>query len=68
MTPKRKRFSSAWTRYEVARVPTSTLTHELVVSFVDMLGDDYRSDVSVLVDQLVIARSSTAAKFSQTPR
>jgi hypothetical protein len=44
MTPKRKRFSVAWGRYEGAQIPTATLTHELASSFVAMLADDYQAD------------------------
>jgi hypothetical protein len=68
MTPKRKRFSLAWGRYEAAQIPTATLTHELASSFVAMLADDYQGDVAVLVDQLVIARSQNAQTVSQARR
>lgn len=68
MTPKRKRFSVAWGRYEAAQIPTATLTHELASSFVAMLADDYQGDVTVLVDRFAIARSRTVQKSSQSSR
>jgi hypothetical protein len=68
MTPKRKRFSVAWGRYEAAQIPTATLTHELASSFVAMLADDYQADVAVLVDRFAVARSCAAQKCSQASR
>lgn len=68
MTPKRKRFSVAWGRYEAAQIPTATLTHELASSFVAMLADDYQADVAVLVDRFVVARARVAQKCSQASR